>query len=178
MSDWLAQIGGVSSALSGLDMAMPGDGYIPYFGDAYWAYELSTAILNGTVPLERLNDMVTRIVATWYQLGQDQDFPEPNFSANTAEATGLCYPAALLSPTCTVNEFVDVQSNHATIVRNTSREAITMLKNTNKTLPLSTKAVLKVFGTDAQKNPDGINACNSRSCNTGLLGMGWGSGTY
>jgi hypothetical protein len=24
MTDWLAQIGGVSSALSGLDMAMPG----------------------------------------------------------------------------------------------------------------------------------------------------------
>jgi beta-glucosidase len=121
-------------------------------------------------------DMVTRIVATWYQFGQDQAFPEPNFSANTDSATGLCYPAALLSPTCTVNEFVNVQSDHATIVRNTSREAITMLKNTNNTLPLSTKATLKVFGTDAQNNPDGINACNQRSCNTGVLGMGWGSG--
>lgn len=120
--------------------------------------------------------MVTRIVATWYQLGQDQSFPEPNFSANTASATGLCYPAALLSPTCTVNEFVNVQADHATIVRNTSREAITMLKNTDHTLPLSTKAVLKVFGTDAQNNPAGINACSQRGCNVGILGMGWGSG--
>lgn len=177
MSDWLSQIGGVSSALSGLDMAMPGDGDIPFLGEAYWASQLSTAVLNGTVPLERLNDMVTRIVATWYQLGQDQSFPEPNFSANTASATGLCYPAALLSPTCTVNEFVNVQADHATIVRNTSREAITMLKNTDHTLPLSTKAVLKVFGTDAQNNPAGINACSQRGCNVGILGMGWGSGT-
>jgi len=35
MSDWLAQIGGVSAALSGLDMDMPGDGAIPLFGDRY-----------------------------------------------------------------------------------------------------------------------------------------------
>lgn len=65
MTDWLAQIGGVSSALAGLDMAMPGDAEIPFTGGAYWAYELSTAILNATVPVDRLNDMVTRIVATW-----------------------------------------------------------------------------------------------------------------
>lgn len=39
MSDWLSQIGGVSSALSGLDMAMPGDGDIPFLGEAYWVSE-------------------------------------------------------------------------------------------------------------------------------------------
>lgn len=176
MSDWLAQIGGVSSALSGLDMAMPGDGDIPLLGEAYWAYELSTAILNGTVPLSRLNDMVTRIVATWYQFGQDQDYPLPNFSSNTDDATGLCYPGALFSPTCVTNQYVDVQGDHAVVARNVSREAITLLKNTNNTLPLQTTASLKVFGTDAENNPDGINACSQRACDTGVLGMGWGSG--
>lgn len=69
MTDWFAQIGGVSSALAGLDMDMPGDGDIPLLGLAYWAYEQSTMILNGTVPMNRLDDMVTRIVATWYQMG-------------------------------------------------------------------------------------------------------------
>ncbi|CZR54356.1 probable beta-glucosidase 1 precursor [Phialocephala subalpina] len=177
MSDWLSQIGGVSSALSGLDMAMPGDGDIPFLGLAYWAYELSTSILNGTVPLDRLNDMVTRIVATWYQMGQDQDYPLPNFSANTADPTGPCYPAALLSPTCVTNQYVNVQADHATVARNVSREAITMLKNDNKTLPLSTTGSFKVFGTDAEANPNGINSCNQRSCDEGVLGMGWGSGT-
>jgi hypothetical protein len=58
MSDWSAQIGGVSSALAGLDMAMPGDGAVPLLGDSFWNYELSRSILNGTVPVERLNDMV------------------------------------------------------------------------------------------------------------------------
>src|SRR6266536_3178473 len=176
MTDWFAQVGGVSSALAGTDMAMPGDGDIPLLGLAYWAYDLSTSVLNGTVPLERLNDMVTRIVATWYQLGQDQNYPPPNFSANTAAATGLCYPGALFSPTCETNEYVDVQADHATVARETAREGITLLKNVNHTLPLSTSASLKILGSDAQNNPDGINACTDRSCNRGVLGMGWGSG--
>lgn len=158
-------------------MAMPGDGEIPFFGLAYWAYELSTSVLNGSVPLSRLDDAVTRIVATWYQLGQDQNYPEPNFSANTDAATGPCYPAALISPTCVTNQYVNVQADHYIVARNVSREGITLLKNTNKTLPLSTKAVLKVFGTDAENNPNGINSCTQRSCDEGVLGMGWGSGT-
>ena len=178
MSDWLSQIGGVSSALSGLDMAMPGDGNTPLLGEAYWAYALSTAILNGTVPLDRLNDMVTRIVATWYQLGQDEDYPLPNFSANTADPTGPCYPAALVTPTCVTNEYVNVQANHSVVAQEIAREAITLLKNDNNTLPLSTDAALRIFGTDAQNNPDGINACDQRDCDTGVLGMGWGSGKY
>ena len=178
MTDWFAQTGGVSSALAGTDMAMPGDGSIPLLGLAYWAFGLSNSVLNGTVPLERLNDMVTRIVATWYQLGQDQDYPPPNFSANTDAATGLCYPGALFSPNCETNEYVDVQGDHATVARETAREGITLLKNVNNTLPLSTSASLKIFGSDAQNNPDGINACTDRSCNKGVLGMGWGSGKF
>lgn len=58
VTDWLAHQGGVSSALAGLDMSMPGDGAIPLFGDSYWGPELSRSILNGTVPVDRLNDMV------------------------------------------------------------------------------------------------------------------------
>ena len=176
MTDWLSHISGVGSALAGLDMSMPGDGAIPLLGLSYWSSDLSTAVLNGTIPLERLNDMVTRIVATWYKLGQDKEFPEPNFSANTADATGPCYPGALFSPTCVTNKYVNVQADHSTVARQISREAITVLKNDNNTLPLSSQSVLKVFGTDAAKNPDGINACNQRSCNKGTLGMGWGSG--
>jgi beta-glucosidase len=158
-------------------MAMPGDGDIPLLGLAYWAYELSTSILNGSVPLDRLNDAVTRIVATWYQFGQNQDYPLPNFSANTNHATGPCYPAALISPTCVTNRYVNVQADHYIVARNVSREAITLLKNTNQTLPLSSSAVLKIFGTDAENNPNGINSCSSRACDDGVLAMGWGSGS-
>ena len=58
VTDWLGHVGGVSSELAGLDMSMPGDGAVPLFGDSYWASELSRSVLNGTVPVERVNDMV------------------------------------------------------------------------------------------------------------------------
>jgi beta-glucosidase len=157
-------------------MDMPGDGFVPLVGVSYWSYELSKSVLNGSVPLERMNDMVTRVVATWYQLGQDKDYPLPNFSSNTQDATGPCYPGSLFSPTCTTNEYVNVQGDHATVARQISREAITMLKNDNQTLPLAINATLRVFGSDAQISSDGINACIDSSCNKGVLGMGWGSG--
>lgn len=178
MSDWLAQIGGVSSALSGLDMAQPGDGFVPLFGTAYWGYELSRSILNGTVPLERLNDMVTRIVATWYQFGQDKNYPLPNFSTYVSGPTGKCYPGAIISPQCVTNQYVQVQADHWKVARQISREAITLLKNDGGVLPLKVDASLRVFGSDAQANPDGINSCNERACNKGTLGMGWGTGMY
>ncbi|UQC76707.1 beta-glucosidase [Colletotrichum lupini] len=50
VSDWDAQR--VTSALAGLDMAMP--------GSVYWGANLTTAIQNGSVPESRLDDMVTR----------------------------------------------------------------------------------------------------------------------
>ncbi|KAH9904715.1 glycoside hydrolase family 3 protein [Xylariomycetidae sp. FL2044] len=181
MTDWLAQISGVASALAGLDMSMPGDtigNNIPLFGYSNWQYQLTRAVLNGSVPVDRVNDMATRVVAAWYQLGQDaDDYPTPNFSSNTADAEGLCYPGALISPTCVVNEYVDVQADHATVAKQVAQEAVTLLKNNGSFLPLTTEAPLFVFGTDAQADPHGINSCTDKSCNRGLLGMGWGSGS-
>ncbi|KAK0739633.1 glycosyl hydrolase family 3 N terminal domain-containing protein [Apiosordaria backusii] len=176
MSDWLSHISGVDSALAGLDMNMPGDTNIPLFGFSNWHYELSSSVLNGSVPLDRLNDMVTRIVATWYKFGQDKDHPRPNFSSNTRERDGLLYPAALLSPIGQVNWFVNVQADHYLIAREVAQDAITLLKNNGSFLPLATSQSLHVFGTAAQVNPDGPNACMNRACNKGTLGMGWGSG--
>jgi len=174
MSDWLAQITGVPSALAGLDMSMPGDiNQIPLFGSSLWMYEYSRAILNGSVPVDRLDDSVTRILATWFQMGQDDaNYPRPNFDTNTQNAEGPLYPGALFSPQGVVNEFVNVQSNHAEVAREVARDAITLLKNANNILPLASNSSLKIFGTDAEKNPDGINSCADQGCNKGTLGMG------
>ncbi|KAK3684979.1 glycosyl hydrolase family 3 N terminal domain-containing protein [Podospora appendiculata] len=176
MSDWLSHISGVDSALAGLDMDMPGDTQIPLFGNSLWMYELTRSVLNGSVPLDRLNDMATRIVAAWYQVGQDKGYTPPNFSSNTHDRDGLLYPAALLSPTGQVNWYVNVQADHWKVARQVAQDAITLLKNNGSVLPLSTAGSIKVFGTDAQVNPDGANACGSRACDKGTLGMGWGSG--
>jgi beta-glucosidase len=179
MSDWLAQISGVPSALAGLDMAMPGDTEIPLvFGTSYWMYELSRSVLNGSVPVDRLDDMATRVVAAWYQMGQDQDYPPPNFSSNSDLKEYFLYPGAIPdSPIGVVNQFVDVQADHNMTARQIAQDAVTMLKNDGKVLPLSASTPIVVFGTDAQVNSDGPNACTDRNCDTGTLGMGWGSGT-
>ncbi|KAL1876892.1 hypothetical protein VTK73DRAFT_9045 [Phialemonium thermophilum] len=176
VSDWLSHMSGVASALAGLDMDMPGDQQIPLLGTSYWMYELTRSVLNGSVPIDRLNDMATRVVAAWYQMGQDKDYPPPNFSSNTHDRVGFLYPAALLSPIGVVNQYVNVQANHYKIARQVAQDAITLVKNDGSLLPLSNSSSLKIFGTDAAVNPDGPNACAFRSCNKGTLGMGWGSG--
>lgn len=120
---------------------------------------------------------VTRIVATWYKMGQDQDYPLPNFSTNTLDETGPLYPGALFSPSGVVNQFVNVQGNHNITARAVAREAITLLKNEDEILPLRRNDSLKIFGTDAGGNPDGLNSCSDQGCDKGVLTMGWGSGT-
>ncbi|KAI1816713.1 glycoside hydrolase family 3 protein [Poronia punctata] len=181
MTDWLAQISGVASALAGLDMSMPGDTIgngVPLFGISNWMYELTRSVLNGSVPVDRVNDMATRVVATWYKMGQDSsDYPPPNFSSNTDKREGLLYPGALVSPIGVVNEFVNVQGDHKKVAKQVAQEAITLVKNNASFLPITTSSPLFVFGTDAQADPKGVNSCTDKSCNRGLLGMGWGSGS-
>ncbi|KAK4139960.1 glycoside hydrolase superfamily [Dichotomopilus funicola] len=188
MSDWLAQRSGVATALAGLDMTMPGDGAKWADGVSFWGPELSKAVLNGSVPVDRLNDMVTRIVAAWYQLGQDDEtkFPRqpPNFSSWTNDRLGVMAPG---SPSeqdeVVVNQFVDVQANHSVIAREVAAEGTVLLKNEGL-LPLSPsgsgkassgKYKVGVFGDDAGPG-EGPNHCKDRACNQGTLGSGWGSG--
>ncbi|EGX89658.1 beta-glucosidase 2 precursor [Cordyceps militaris CM01] len=178
MSDWLGHMSGVDSALAGLDMDMPGDKQVPLLGYSYWMFELTRSVLNGSVPMTRLNDMATRIVAAWYHMGQDQDFPATNFHYNTRDTRGMLYPAAFPeSPVGVVNDNIDVRGDHDVVARQVAQDAITLLKNDGPLLPLSEEQSITVFGTDAAKNPDGPNACSDRNCNKGTLGQGWGSGT-
>jgi beta-glucosidase len=202
-SDWLGQHSGVASALAGLDMSMPGDGLDWSDGDPLWGSHLSKAVLNGSVPVSRLNDMVMRIVATWYQLGQDNSSAWPirrlsssaTFSSWTNDEVGLLHPGSPGSTTTgVVNDFVPVRhtldgGNHDLLARQIAAEGIVMLKNEDQILPLSRdgsglkphgksrKLKVAIFGEDAYSNPEGDNACLDRSCNKGTLAMGWGSGS-
>lgn len=76
-----------------------------------------------------------------------------------------------------MNQYVNVQGNHSIVAREVARDAITMLKNEDNVLPLSTDASLKLFGTDAGTNSGGINSCSDKGCDKGVLGIGWGSGS-
>lgn len=198
MSDWLAQRAGVSTALAGLDMTMPGDGLFWSDGKSLWGSELTKSVMNGSVPLERINDMVTRIVAAWYQMGQDDkekfDPDGPNFSSWTDEEYGVEAPG---SPSdqekVRVNEYVNVMGNHSVLARRIGAEGTVLLKNENM-LPMdhhgntdmrrrrmrlskkhAGKARIGIFGEDAGPGK-GPNACKDRGCNQGTLASGWGSG--
>ena len=188
-SDWLAQRSGVASALAGLDMSMPGDGLRWMDGKPLYGDQLTIAVLNHSVPLERLDDMATRIIAAWYQVGQDQwEKPPPhgkggpNFSSWTDERVGLLHPASNSTETGIVNQFVNAQGGttndppHKILARRIAAEGTVLVKNDN-VLPLSrdSKSRIAIVGEDAGPGR-GPNVCEDRSCNQGTLASGWGSG--
>jgi hypothetical protein len=57
---------GLSSAEAGLDVVMP--------ASTYWGASggnLTISVNNGSLAESRVTDMATRIIAAWYQMGQD-----------------------------------------------------------------------------------------------------------
>ena len=176
MSDWQAQHAGVSSALAGLDMSMPGD---TLFSSArsYWGTNLTVAVLNGTVPQWRLDDMAVRIIAAWYYVGRDEATVPINFDSWTRDTFGYRHFFAKQDYTL-INEQVDVRGEHASLIRQIGSASTVLLKNTNNALPLTGREKFTaVFGSDAGMNPLGPNGCPDRGCDNGTLAMAWGSGT-
>lgn len=64
MSDWNATHSTAPAANAGLDMEMAAAENGKYFGDA-----LKTAVLDGEVPMSRLDDMVRRIAYAMFSVG-------------------------------------------------------------------------------------------------------------
>ncbi|KAI2602661.1 glycoside hydrolase family 3 protein [Hypoxylon sp. NC1633] len=176
VSDWGAQHSSFVSALTGLDMTMPGEGAYGSTYGSYWGGALTEAVLSGTVPQWRLDDMVIRIMAAFYKVGRDTKQTDINYSSWTYETEGPQYWAAKLGNT-TVNKHVDVQADHGDLVREIGAKAAVLFKNVGKALPLVKPKSIAVIGEDAQDNPDGPNGCVDRICNNGTLAMGWGSAT-
>ncbi|KAL3423481.1 cel3e secreted beta-glucosidase [Phlyctema vagabunda] len=130
VSDWGAQHSGVGSALAGLDMAMPS-------GLTFWGGNLTQAVNNGSVTEARINDMATRVIASWYHLGQDSsDYP----------SQGVGLPATLSTP----HERVDARVPEARpVLMQSAIEGHVLVKNINNALPLRSPKVLSLFGYDA-----------------------------
>lgn len=176
MSDWQAQHSGIGSALAGMDMAMPGD-VLFNTGTTFWGTNLTVAVLNGTVPQWRLDDMATRIVAAWYYVGRDQSQVPINFDSWTIDTFGFRHFFAEEGYGL-INEHVDVRDEHAPLIRQIASASTVLLKNKNNALPLTgNEKFTAAFGSDAGSNPYGPNGCPDRGCDNGTLAMGWGSGT-
>lgn len=177
LSDWQATAAGVPAVLAGLDMTMAGD--IRFGdGDSYFGPNLTIAVLNGTVPQWRLDDMVVRVLAGWYLVDGNDEIDLPNFQSWTPYTSGAVH--AHVGPTWgtgVVNQHVDVRQKHGELIRHIGAASTVLLKNTKGALPLTNKEKLTaVIGEDAGSNPLGPNGCRNHGCDVGTLGVGWGSG--
>ncbi|KAH9222839.1 putative beta-glucosidase A [Leptodontidium sp. 2 PMI_412] len=175
MSDWQAQHTGAASAAAGLDMTMPGDTSFNT-GDSYWGTNLTLAVINGTVPEWRIDDMAMRIMAAYFKVGLTLNEPPINFDSWTLNTFGPLH-ASIGANIQQVNWHVDVRGDHASLIRDIGARATVLLKNVNNTLPLNKPRFLAVIGDDAGPNINGPNSCPDRGCNNGTLGMAWGSGS-
>ncbi|KAG1853149.1 glycoside hydrolase family 3 protein [Suillus subalutaceus] len=148
-SDWSATMN-ILSAVAGLDMTMPGD--ITFdSGTSYFGQNLTDLVMNGTVSMQRLDDMATRIIGAWYYLHQDEDYP------NATE--------------------VNAQSDHYLIVREIGAAGTVLLKNEGA-LPLDKPKSIVLVGSDAAPPVSGPNEYTDQGGDpSGILAMGWGSGT-
>jgi beta-glucosidase len=107
------------------------------------------------VAQSRLDDMATRILASWYFLGQDSGYPTQ--TGWTSWNGGVGGP--------------NVQGDHKTVARTIASDGIVLLKNENNALPLDKPASLAIIGQDSIVNPSGPNSCTDRGCDTGTLAM-------
>ena len=136
VSDWFGTHSTVKAALAGLDMEQPGR---QYFGDA-----LKKAVEDGQVPMERLNDMVRRILRTEFASGI-VDNPRPTKVPDVAGGFQIAQRAA--------------------------EESMVLLKNDRGQLPLNAAALKSIAvigghadagvisgGGSAQVDPSGGNA--------------------
>ncbi|CZR61718.1 probable beta-glucosidase M [Phialocephala subalpina] len=132
VSDWGALHAGYAAAEAGLDMVMPN-------AATFWAKNLTASINNGTMAESILDNMATRIIATWYQFSQDSpDFPVP----------GVGLPKSLPAQ----HVFVDAKSpSSKQVLLDSAIEGHVLAKNTNGSLglPLKSPKLVSLFGYDA-----------------------------
>ena len=173
VSDYMATMSGIDSAVSGLDMNQPG----PMLSDlkkTSWGDNLASAVHNGSLPEDRLNDMVRRVLTPYLYLGQNSsDYPsvDPSSQYLTMENFGLLQPGM---PTPAGR---DVRGNQSALIRDMGAAGCVLLKNENNTLPLKESSIsnIGVFGDDAADVTSGlVNPDDGFSI--GTLGIGGGSG--
>ncbi|KAI5837331.1 putative beta-glucosidase L [Morchella snyderi] len=169
MTDWFASAIPSLAARAGVDVIMPGDigatGTVAAFLPAS-----DGASTNGT----RLDEMVIRLVASWYKMRQETDWPDVSFSTWSSDDIGVFLDRGYIGQ---INSHVQAaQPVHATLIRRIAAEGTTLLKNTGG-LPLpSTALSIGVFGNDAGPIPE--SSCGTfGACSAGTLAVGWGSGT-
>lgn len=103
----------------------------------YWGDNLTQAVTNGSVTETRLDDMVTRILAAYFHLKQDEDYPEVGVYTYDVQ-----------------HPIIDVRDNHAQLIREIGAAGTVLVKNINNALPLKAPRFLSIYGYDAKLKDD------------------------
>ena len=146
MSDWGATKTGVESALGGLDVEMPG-------GDGFLGYSLLHEVQSGSITEARVDDMIVRLLAPYFLLGQDQGYPSLDLNRDATEG-------------------------NYRINRQVGTAGIVLLKNINGALPFNATKdkYYSVFGSAAGQFSGGLGPWGSDEGFDGALYQGGGSG--
>lgn len=141
---------------------------------SFFGGNVTKAVNNGTLDESRVDDMILRIMAPYYWLGQDSDFPTvdpstPDLNTFSPRSTWT------RNFTLTGPRSRDVRGNHGEIIRRHGAEATVLLKNENNALPLKAPKKIAVFGNDAAEPTQGL--LNQQTYEYGTLAAGGGSGT-
>lgn len=152
-SDWGSTHSGAKSLIAGLDMDMPGP-------DTFWGTNLLVSLQNGSVTQRNIDTMAARILATWYKLRQDQNYPPVGVNSQDPQRA----------------PFSDVQDSHKKTIREIGVASAILLKNSDNILPVDHVASLGIIGSDAGTAFYGPGGCTEGPCDTGTIAAGWGSG--
>ncbi|KAM0693560.1 hypothetical protein Q7P36_006816 [Cladosporium allicinum] len=174
MSDWEATHAGVATIKAGLDMNMPGGIAFTETAHSYFGGNLTMAVNNGSIPIERVNDMVRRIMTPYYRLNQNR----ASFPGIDPSSGGLNFfpPSSYLyNFTYNSQSSVDVRGDHKKLIRELGAAGIVLLKNVDDALPLKAPKNIAVFGNDAGDLTNGLYPQSNYEF--GVLASGGGSGT-
>ncbi|KAJ3109316.1 hypothetical protein HDU97_007810 [Phlyctochytrium planicorne] len=163
MSDWWASHATVASANAGLDMCMPGN--VGWGNpEPLWGPKLSDAVGNGQVEKSRVRDMAVRILAGYFKLGQDKDYPAVTFDSFRGTPVSN-----------------NVQRDHKIHIREVGAASSVLVKHVGNALPITSQKAkrIAIVGEDAGDwIKAGVNeAPDHGDVPKGTLAQGWGSGT-
>ncbi|KAI0454888.1 glycoside hydrolase family 3 protein [Xylaria acuta] len=148
LSDWFATHGTENFANAGLDIEMPGN-VSSLAGPAYFGDALLEAVNEDLVPEQRLDDMAKRVLAPYFRLGQDQDFPTVDPANGPIFAVYQYGHQSPLLASYPEVDSRDVRGEHAEVIREIGSAGTVLLKNVDGILPLKNVTNVGIFGNDA-----------------------------
>jgi beta-glucosidase len=179
MSDWSATHSGVPAIEAGLDMNMSGGFSFTSPSPSFFGGNISIAVNNGSLSMDRVDDMIRRILSPSYHLDQVKSFPLVDSSAVSL----IFFPKSTWVKEFSLGPVTDVRKAHASLIRTLGAAGIVLLKNTASTLPLSKPTNIAVLGNTAADFTAGVYSLSltsgiaAENYETGTLPVGGGSGT-